>query len=71
MVGEVSIFRPSRHFSFIDNMIKVLFPVCTLIWRLNNYVSLQEKGINGKNESTNNIIVEHSGGRSIANILFT
>ena len=30
-------------FTFIDNMIKVLFPICTLIWHVNNYVSGQEK----------------------------
>ena len=27
----------------INNMIKVLFPICTLIWRVNNYVSRQGK----------------------------
>ena len=25
----------------INNMIEVLFPICTLIWRVNNYVSRQ------------------------------
>ena len=30
-------------FSLIYNMIKVLFPICTLIWRVNNYVSRQGK----------------------------
>ena len=30
-------------FSFINNMIKVLFPICTLNWRVNNYVSRQGK----------------------------
>ena len=31
-------------FSFLkNNMIKVLFPLCTLIWRVNNYVSRQGK----------------------------
>ena len=30
-------------FSFVNNMIKVLFPICTLIWRVNNYVSRQGK----------------------------
>ena len=30
-------------FSFIINMIKVLFPICTLIWSVNNYVSHQGK----------------------------
>ena len=43
MGGEVLISRQSRHFSFIDNIIKVLFPICTLIWLVNNYVSRQGK----------------------------
>ena len=38
-------------FSFIVNMIKVLFPISTLTWRVNNYVSRQGKGIKGRNES--------------------
>ena len=57
MEWEVFISRWSRRFSFIDNMIKVLFSICTLSWRLNNYVSLQGKGINKRNES--NIIIIH------------
>ena len=52
MDGEVFISRQSRHFSFIDNMIKVIFPICTLNWRVNNYASRQEKGINRRNETT-------------------
>ena len=28
---------------FINIMIKVLFPICTLIWRVNNSVSRQAK----------------------------
>ena len=43
--------RQSRHFFFIDNAIKVLFPICTLIWRVNNYVSRQGKSIDRRNES--------------------
>ena len=31
---------------------KVVFPICTLTWRVNNYVSRQGKGINRRNEST-------------------
>ena len=56
MDGQVFISRQSRHFPFIDNMIKVLFPICTLIWRVNNYVSSQGKRINRRNESTIMII---------------
>ena len=33
----------SATFPLIYNMIKVLFPICTLIWRVNNYVSRQGK----------------------------
>ena len=51
MDGEVFISRQSRHFSFINNMVKVLFPICTLIWRVNKYDSRQGKGINRRNES--------------------
>ena len=44
MDEKVFISRHSRHpFSLINNMIKVLFPNCTLIWRVNNYVSRQGK----------------------------
>ena len=52
MDGRVFISRQSRHpFYLINIMIKVLFPICTLIWRVNNYVSAK-KGINRGNEST-------------------
>ena len=44
MDGRVFIYRQSRHpISLINNMTKVLFPNCTLIWRVNNYVSRQGK----------------------------
>ena len=44
MDGRVFISRQSRQlFPLINNMIKVLFPICTLIWRANNYVSRQGK----------------------------
>ena len=38
--------------AFVLNMIEVLFPVCTLTWRANNYVSRQQKSIKRRNEST-------------------
>ena len=42
--GRVFISRQSRQpFSLINNMIKVLLPICTLTWRVNNYVSRQGK----------------------------
>ena len=56
MDGMVFISRQSRHFSFIDNMIKVLSPICTLNWRGNIYVFRQGKGINRRNESAISII---------------
>ena len=52
MEGEVFISRQSWHFSFIDNMIKVLFSIFTFNWRVNTYVSRQGKGINRRNKST-------------------
>ena len=46
-------FRPeSAFFVFILILIKVLFPICTLTWRVSNYVSRQGKGINRRKEST-------------------
>ena len=33
-------------------MIKLPFPICTLIWCVNNFVSRQGKGVNRRNEST-------------------
>ena len=39
------VFFPAKFgiFPFMDNTIKVLFPICPLIWRVNNYVSRQAK----------------------------
>ena len=54
MDGMAFISRQSRHICFVIIMIKVLFPtlsICTLTWRVNNYVSRQGKGINRRNES--------------------
>ena len=55
MDEKMFISRQSQHFSFAVSMIKVFFPVCTLTWRVNNYVSRQGKGMNKGIESTNNI----------------
>ena len=49
--GEVVISRPSRHCLFVVNMNKVLFPTCTLTWRVNSYVSHQGKSTNRRNMS--------------------
>ena len=37
--------RQSRHFDFDVVIYKVFFPICTLTWRVNNYVFRQGKGI--------------------------
>ena len=52
MDGEVFVSHQIRHFTFKDNMIKVLFPISTLTWRVSNYVSRQGKGLSRRNEST-------------------
>ena len=68
MDGTVFTSCQSRRFALYNminiyicvNMIKVLLPVCTLTWPVNNYVSRQGKGINKRNENTiisNKIIV--------------
>ena len=43
--GRKGVYFPpeSASFSWINNLIKVLFRICTLIWRVNNYVSRQGK----------------------------
>ena len=51
MDGEVFISRQSRHFAYAVCMIKLIFPICTSTWRVNNYVFRQGKGINRRNES--------------------
>ena len=55
--------------AFIVNMIKVLFPICTLTWRVNIYVSRQGKDVNRRNEST--IIVNISAYFSMLTIKLT
>ena len=56
MDASVFISRQSRHpFSLINTLIKVLFPTCTFIWRV-NICFPPRKGINGKNESIIGII---------------
>ena len=56
--GRRGVYFPpeSASFVFMDNMIEVLFPICTLNWRVNNYVSHRGKSINTRNESTSIII---------------
>ena len=52
MNGKVFIHRQNWQFLFVDNVTEVPFPICTVSWRVNNYVSRQEKGIQRKNHST-------------------
>ena len=43
MEGKVFISRHSWHFSFVNIVIEVLCPICTLNWRVNNYACGQGK----------------------------
>ena len=44
MDGKVVYFPPeSAFFNFDVLNLKAFFPICTLTWRVNNYVSRQEK----------------------------
>ena len=58
--SKVFISFQSRRFFFMNDIIKVLFPICVLTWRVKNYVSRQGEGINNRNESTkyNNYFVQ-------------
>ena len=50
---EGCFFCPQRwHFYFIVNIIKVLFPVYTFIWRVTNCVSRKGKGMKRRNDGT-------------------
>ena len=57
MDGEEFISLQCRHFSFTDKMVKVLFSISTLSWRVNNYVSRQGKGSNRRKDNTIVIIL--------------
>ena len=46
------ISRQIRHFDFDVVTCKVNFPICTKTWCVNNFVSRQGKGENGRNKST-------------------
>ena len=49
---KLFISRQRRLFDFDVVLYKVLFTICTLIWRVNIFVSRQGKGGNKRNEST-------------------
>ena len=42
--------------SLLIKFLKYFSLLCTLTWRVNNYVPRQEKVINKRNESTNNFV---------------
>ena len=52
MDGEGVYIPPESAFPLWFSLTQVLFPTCTLTWRVDNYVSLQGKGKNGRNECT-------------------
>ena len=52
MDAKVFISRQSRHFCFAVVITNVLFTICTFTWRVNSYVSREQKGIKMRNEST-------------------
>ena len=52
------ISRQSRHLNFDVVIDKVLFHICTLTWRVINYVSRQEKVKTGKVEVQMENLVE-------------
>ena len=57
MDGKVFFPPESAFFVFKFIMIERLFPICTLTWRLNNYVPRKGKDTNWRNESTVIIVV--------------
>ena len=64
-------FPPDLALSFCRYYIKNTFSLlCTLTWRVNNYVSRQEKGINMKKESTKGQILWSSFDSADCNWLF-
>ena len=53
MDGKVVYFPPESAFELLMlYFVRVLFPIFTLTWRADNYVSRQGKGLNRKNEKT-------------------
>ena len=51
--GKVLVSHQSWHFLFLVIIIKVLFHICVLTWRVSNYVSRQGKSVYRRNESPN------------------
>ena len=49
MDGKAVYFPPES--TCLTLMYNVLFPICTLTWRVNKYVSRQGEGIKRRNES--------------------
>ena len=40
--------RQSWDFAFADKIIEILFPICTLTWRVNTYISRRRKDLKRK-----------------------
>ena len=55
MTGEMNVkvffSRQRQQLDFDVIICQAIFPICNLTWRVNNYVSHQAKGKNGRNES--------------------
>ena len=50
---EIFFFSPELEFQPLTLCsVRVLFPICTLIWRSNSYVTHQGKSLNRRNENT-------------------
>ena len=63
MDGKIVYFPPeSALLPLMLYFSTVLFPICTLTWRANNYVSRREKGksMNRRNESTTSALLGNS-----------
>ena len=52
MDGKGAYFPPESEIPLWFLLLQVFFPICTLTWRVNIYVSRQGKGINKRNEIT-------------------
>ena len=57
MDEKLFISRQNWHFSFVDNMIKMLFPLSTSTWLVKDFASRQAKGINRRIDCTKNTII--------------
>ena len=61
MDGGVFMSRQSRHFSFVTNMVKLLFPTLHLDLACKQVIFPPSKGTDKSNENTNIIIYNSTG----------